>query len=153
MKLKDIGGMKPVIAGLVIGAVLIMAGMFTSEDPPPDRSDEALIEVGKSNTKRLEERLTALIEAMEGTGKVSVMIFAEDDGSAEYAEDISGSSVKNVVLGSGSDEKLCEQRHTAPDISGVAVVCPGTSESVRTSIAMLIRSLFGISAGKIYVCG
>ena len=153
MKLKEIGGMKPVIAGLVIGAVLITAGIFTSDNESEILSEVTSGECGKSNTQRLEERLTALIEAMEGTGKVSVMIFAEDDGSAEYAEDISGSSVKNVVLGSGSDEKLCEQRHTAPDISGVAVVCPGTSESVRTSIAMLIRSLFGISAGKIYVCG
>ena len=153
MKLKEIGGMKPVIAGLVIGAVLITVGIFTTDNESHIQSEIIPDKYGKSNTQRLEERLTALIEAMDGTGKVSVMIFAEDDGSAEYAEDISGSSVKNVVLGSGSDEKLCEQRHTAPDISGVAVVCPGTSESVRTSIAMLIRSLFGISAGKIYVCG
>ena len=142
--------MKTVAAGLALGALLLIAGIFTAEKNGDKPLTTASVHE-QSETEKLEERLANLIKTMEGVDKVSVMIFAEDDGTVEYAADTTDHARENVVLGSSSAEHLEQVRRNSPKIAGVAVVCPGTSESVRASITMLIRSLFGISISSIHV--
>ena len=147
------GRMKLVLCGIALGILLIAVGLFTSDTKVKAKSSGSAADVSTSETERLEARLTTLLSEISGTGEVSVMIFAADDGTSQYAADISGTSSQNVILGNASSEHLEEVRRTSPEIVGVAVVCRGSGEALRAEITMMVSALFGISASKVYVSG
>ncbi|MCI8623467.1 MAG: hypothetical protein HFG26_07375 [Provencibacterium sp.] len=173
---KQLEGDKKVrlIVGIgLLGMALILASQFLSSPKkqeavqPASFSDEAYIE-------RLEKRLDALIETIDGVGKAQVMITlassqqtvyaTEEKHQADLLEDVSGedrrrmqesmnrqSSYILVDQGSGRKEPLVEAR-LDPTVKGVVVVCPGADNKVvNARITEVVTTALGIGASKVCV--
>ena len=110
--------------------------------------------------ERLEERLSDIISEISGVGKVKVMItykstsekrVAKDKNTRNSANEIYEEE-KNVLLGSGSEQKPFITREEMPKILGVAVVAEGGGrDDVKAEISRAVRALTGVSANNIAV--
>ncbi|MBQ7384589.1 MAG: hypothetical protein IJV72_07360, partial [Clostridia bacterium] len=103
-----------------------------------------------------EEKIAALCERVSGVGNVNVTVTLTGGYNAVYAQNSqSGSSgYKNefVLTGNGSSEKALLIGYSAPQISGVGIVCVGGGDSeTKKEIIALVSAAFGVSSNKIYV--
>ncbi|MBQ2730717.1 MAG: hypothetical protein IJF24_01705 [Clostridia bacterium] len=117
-------------------------------------------------TQMLEERVAALISAVQGAGETRVMLTMETFFIEHYALD----RTKSTHVGSGGEEE-CEEESTVvletgkngvktpivqsvslPRVRGVSVVCTGGSEpAVQMKIITLVQTLFDLNANQISV--
>lgn len=160
---------KVLIAVLVLAAgaiTLLLSGRSETainneaETSAPQNGNEAEIYV-----KELEERLISIISAMEGTGRVKVMITLKSGSEDVYLRNSdSGESydpagkntvdLKNeyVIVDDGKEEKGIVVRVYQPEIRGVAVVCDGGgNESVCRRITEAVTALLDIGSSSVSV--
>ena len=132
--------------GLLVGALLLVAGNFNTETVDQRERETFSAE---EYCEALEKRLAALLSAVDGAGEVRVMISLE--GGVRRIYEKNGDGVC-VTVGSGSSESAVLVSEGAPAIGGVGVVCRGaTSERVKNEIVALVSAALGIGAHKIYV--
>lgn len=138
---------------LIIGVILLSLPSFLPrKEAEPSR--ETVV------NERLEERLSDIISEISGVGKVKVMItykstsekrVAKDKNTRNSANEIYEEE-KNVLLGSGSEQKPFITREEMPKILGVAVVAEGGGrDDVKAEISRAVRALTGVSANNIAV--
>lgn len=138
---------------LIIGVILLSLPSFLPQkEAEPSR--ETVV------NERLEERLSDIISEISGVGKVKVMItykstsekrVAKDKNTRNSANEICEEE-KNVLLGSGSEQKPFITREEMPKILGVAVVAEGGGrDDVKAEISRAVRALTGVSANNIAV--
>ncbi len=138
---------------LIIGVILLSLPSFLPQkEVEPSR--ETVV------NERLEERLSDIISEISGVGKVKVMItykstsekrVAKDKNTRNSANEIYEEE-KNVLLGSGSEQKPFITREEMPKILGVAVVAEGGGrDDVKAEISRAVRALTGVSANNIAV--
>ena len=138
---------------LIIGVILLSLPRFLPQkEAEPSR--ETVV------NERLEERLSDIISEISGVGKVKVMItykstsekrVAKDKNTRNSANEIYEEE-KNVLLGSGSEQKPFITREEMPKILGVAVVAEGGGrDDVKAEISRAVRALTGVSANNIAV--
>ena len=138
---------------LIIGVILLSLPSFLPQkEAEPSR--ETVV------NERLEERLSDIISEISGVGKVKVMItykstsekrVAKDKNTRNSANEIYEEE-KNVLLGSGSEQKPFITREEMPKILGVAVVAGGGGrDDVKAEISRAVRALTGVSANNIAV--
>ncbi len=138
---------------LIIGVILLSLPSFLPQkEAEPSR--ETVV------NERLEERLSDIISEISGVGKVKVMItykstsekrVAKDKNTRNFANEIYEEE-KNVLLGSGSEQKPFITREEMPKILGVAVVAEGGGrDDVKAEISRAVRALTGVSANNIAV--
>ncbi len=138
---------------LIIGVILLSLPSFLPQkEAEPSR--ETVV------NERLEERLSDIISEISGVGKVKVMItykstsekrVAKDKNTRNSANEIYEEE-KNVLLGSGSEQKPFITREEMPKILGVAVVAEGGGrDDVKAEISRAVRALTGVSANNIAV--
>ncbi len=138
---------------LIIGVILLSLPSFLPQkEAEPSR--ETVV------NERLEERLSNIISEISGVGKVKVMItykstsekrVAKDKNTRNSANEIYEEE-KNVLLGSGSEQKPFITREEMPKILGVAVVAEGGGrDDVKAEISRAVRALTGVSANNIAV--
>ena len=138
---------------LIIGVILLSLPSFLPQkEAEPSR--ETVV------NERLEERLSNIISEISGVGKVKVMItykstsekrVAKDKNTRNSANEIYEEE-KNVLLGSGSEQKPFITREEMPKIWGVAVVAEGGGrDDVKAEISRAVRALTGVSANNIAV--
>lgn len=138
---------------LIIGVILLSLPSFLPQkEVEPSR--ETVV------NERLEERLSNIISEISGVGKVKVMItykstsekrVAKDKNTRNSANEIYEEE-KNVLLGSGSEQKPFITREEMPKILGVAVVAEGGGrDDVKAEISRAVRALTGVSANNIAV--
>ena len=110
-------------------------------------------------TRDLEERLSAMLEEMDGVENVRVMITLDSGSRYQYAKEestsLQGSTYASSILtqdrGSGTKEPILIQVE-APKIKGVSVVCRGAGNSlIREKIIGLISGTLNLTKNKIYV--
>ncbi len=156
-KLKRLNPKAMIIILLVLAAVLIFW-------PQKDKESEAVAAgtFSESNyAEKLEDRLTSIIEEIDGVGKVRVMVTLETSALYEYAtdtdRDIKDGSTKsstNVVLsvkGSNTKEAVISG-YTLPKVNGVAVVCSGRiTPLIESKVIGIASCALGIPTSKIYV--
>lgn len=123
--------------------------------------------------KQLEERLTNLLNSMEGAGKVSVMITlkssqelvvekdrtaarsntAEEDSKGGTRNTFQSDNKEETVYSTGSGEKEpYVVKVLTPEIEGVVVAVQGAGKGdINKNITEAIEALFGIEAHKIKI--
>ncbi|MBE6713251.1 MAG: hypothetical protein E7580_07005 [Ruminococcaceae bacterium] len=113
----------------------------------------------RAYTKDLEDRLSAMLEEMEGVENVRVMITLDSSSRYRFAQQESAtlqgstyvSSYLTQDLGSGSKEPILIEVGS-PKIKGVSVVCRGAENIlIREKIIGLISGTLNLTKNKIYV--
>lgn len=146
-------------AGLVALAGVVLMLLPGQEDSTPDT------EAAVSETFSLEEterRMAEVLGAMDGVGRVQVMLTLRSGETLSLAEDSSAtlgsggdvrqdSQVLTVNRGSGKQEVVVTQR-LYPTYQGAVVVCQGAGDSrVRLRVMETVAVLTGLSSDKISV--
>lgn len=154
------------VALLLSGLVLLVVGSTP-------KADKASREVTTQETQSgvdeyaqsLEERLVSILSAIEGAGRVKVMVTLESGSENVYLRDYdygenidpSGKSSreskdKYVIIDGLDEEKGIVVRVREPEIRGVAVVCEGAgSQTVQQQIVRTVTALLGISSAQVSV--
>ena len=115
------------IALVAVGGVLTRERADTEEKPTADHSSTEEYRLA------LEAELVAFVGAMEGVGRVEVMVTLREGESYSY----SGGKLVGTV---------------SPRVEGVAVLCQGGgSDRVRSEVAQALAALLDVGVHKIYV--
>ena len=145
---------------LLIGVIGLLLLLW----PQPETEIQLPAAPTQSRTDDLELRLQALLEAMDGVGKATVLLTVEHEGEIEYAYDRTES--QTVSEGSGSQSRQQELvtlsesggqtpvllRSSAPQYRGAVVVCEGGDRAaVRLAVTQVVQALTGISADRIVI--
>lgn len=159
---------------ILLAAVLLAAGavaLLISEIPQKEQSVSSPVSTTLSAqdpeeyTKKLEDRLTSIISAIDGAGETKVMVTLESSSEDIYLHDFdyeenADSSGKNsferkdeyVIVDGSSGEQGIVVRIAEPKVRGVAVVCKGAgSEIVREQIVQAVTALLDISSTRVSV--
>lgn len=139
------------LAGLLLLAVSAWLPTDSAKSTQPMQT-APVSDSSDNYAARLEERLTALISAVDGAGKTTVMVTLESGSESVYATDTdSDGASTHVLLGSGGADGLVETVQT-PRILGVAVVCEGGgTAAVQNRVTALVEALTGIGTNHITV--
>lgn len=173
--------------GLLAGLLLFVAALPTSsgtkgeggqgssgmgQTGTQDRSGESAAD-STVYEKELERRLEAVLGAIEGVGRVKVMITLQDTGEAVVEKDTPRTSNTQEETGSGGESRKSVQIQTEektvygeggtagvpyvvkqlrPGVEGVLVIAEGGGEPlVAQNISEAVLALFHIEAHKIKV--
>ena len=146
-------------AALVALAGVVLMLLPGKKDSMPDA------ETAEGETFSLEEterRMAEVLGAMDGVGRVQVMLTLRSGETLSLAEDSSAtlgsggdvrqdSQVLTVNRGSGKQEVVVTQR-LYPTYQGAVVVCQGAGDSrVRLTVVDAVSVLTGLSSDKISV--
>ncbi len=160
----------------IAGIVLIFLSNFihtesgSTEESVPQESEPLTVE---SYRKQLEEELTRIVSAIDGAGKVEILITMDSTIEDVYIleKNVNEKSVNNsdenaveseteykeeneyvIIRSKDGSEQTVLQKQVMPKIRGVLVVCDGGGNSVtREKITQAVASVLNISSGKVYV--
>ncbi len=150
-KLKE----KPNLAAIL--GVLAMVLIFISELwPAPDTKTEAAIAEQSDMLvyqEQLEQRLSGLIEQIDGAGKTAVMVTLESGEETVYALDTQAGQTQSeqthVLLDDGT---ALAQTVYLPTVCGVAVVCDGGGDiRVAARITELVCALLDVPSNHVCI--
>lgn len=163
----------PWVIWVLVGAIAILALSGLFDGKKQKNTQTATEETGGAQEMeayvcQTEERLSQILEKINGAGKVSVFISVENGGekilatdqsrksSSEAAADTEQSSEEqeqNVVLAgqsAGQSPYILGEKLPVP--SGVLVVAEGASdEKVRLAMYEAVRAVFGLSAHRVKI--
>ncbi len=152
---------------LILGiAALVLSELTDSRTASADTAETTSENVNFSDyTESLENRLTSIISAMNGVGRVKVMvtiasgsenIYLRDSNSGESHDADGKSNIDRkdeyVIVDDGKGENGIIVRVAEPEIRGVAVVCDGArNEAVVSQIVDAVTALLDISSARVSV--
>ena len=164
-----------ILLGLVVGILLFLLSfplekLYSSGNGKADTAD-SLKTSGTGSLqyqKELEEQLEALLEKVQGAGRVKVMVTLEDTGEKIVEKDMQteSRSISDSGADGASEENYSSQESTVmengqtpwvsreilPGVAGIAVVAEGGKNAlVKSEISSMLEALFGIPAHKIKV--
>ena len=145
---------------LALGLILLAVSSLPTAKPAASTQSSS-----EDYAATLEERLASIISAIDGAGRVKVMVTLESGSEDvylrdnDYGENIdpSGKSSreskdKYVIVDGTGEEKGIVVRVREPEIRGVAVVCEGAgSQTVQQQIVRTVTALLGISSAQVSV--
>lgn len=140
-----------------VGVVLMLLPTGSSGTEDQGEADGSLFSLEET-----EQRMGEILSAMEGVGRVQVMLTLRSGESLSLAEDSSSSQdsdgdtrqesqVLTVSRGSGMQEVVVTGR-LYPTYQGAVVVCEGAGDSrIRLQVLEAVEVLTGLSSDKISV--
>lgn len=165
-----------VILGLC-GMLLILISQYIGNKSPPSNNagmPDAQF-TAATYAAELEDRLTQVISAMDGVGKVTVMITLEDAGETVYAKEEKRNVDKQqeqgaaeavgkvyqkenveqkyiIVDGKNGQREALVKTRLEPRIQGVVVVCEGAGNlKVEQSITNVVTTALNIPTTRVCV--
>ena len=143
------------VAGMLLLALSEWLPARTT-DPPAEAGETAQAEPAPDYAAELEGRLRALLEQVEGAGRVEVMVTLLSGAETVYATDTDtaadGSGRQQHVLVSGAQGPALVERVAVPAVQGVAVVCEGGgSAAVQSRVTAIVEALTGVGTSHITV--
>ena len=137
-----------------VGILLLLIGSATEATPKameaePYRTaeDELLI-----YQDYLEDRIRALCETVSGVDNVTVAVTLSGGFRSEYATEWKNGNEEYVIVGSGSSASALYLTRSAPEITGIGIVCNGGNvDRVRYELIALLGATFDVSTHRIYV--
>lgn len=142
----------------IVGVLLLVLSELLPEKMT-DEVDDNTLRIS-SNTDDyetgLENRLTDLIESIDGAGKSKVMLTVDCGDESVYATENKNDNGKNetkyvLVENDGNDSGIL-LKVWMPEIRGVAIVCQGAdSAKVREEITGVVTAVLGISTNRINI--
>ncbi len=160
---------------LLLGVLLLVIAMPVrapeeeSAEDAREEEEETEERAERSYEVKLEERLKAMIEGIDGVGRAEVMITLEDGGETVVVCDVEdtdstqtvertdggtesrreNSRSESVVL---ADDMPYDVKQIEPKVRGVCVVAQGAgSDAVKLEIYHMIQALFNVDAHKIAI--
>ena len=135
---------------VIIGVVLI------SFPSVPERKEAAADETVSGKTAVNGKEIEKILSEICGVGKCKVLITYKNSGEYVTAKDIQKrngeTDEKNLVTGSGRDEKPFIIKEIMPEIRGVVVVCSGGGNTkVKKDVAAAVCALTGIPESRVKV--
>ena len=139
---------------LCVGIIFLAAAEYHSnKESQRDQNDFD----EETYTRRLEERLCAMIEKMDGVSDVKVMITLESGNRYRYVRDGASSSsggdgAVGAFMMNQNDSSPVLLEIKAPKIKGVSVVCRGADNIlIREKILGLVAGTLDLTQNKIFV--
>lgn len=181
--MKKISKTHLLLVGLA-GILLLVLAIPTEETKTKQQEREEVLQevsdagtgysVGDNYKKNLERQLEDILEAMEGVGKVEVMITMKDEGEAVVEKDITrteeitseedgqGTKRENsaissqeetiYVQGDATDNIPFVTKEMVPEVEGVLIVAQGgKNATVVKNISDAVLALFPVEVHKIKV--
>ena len=152
---------KTVVIGvlLLLGLLLVFVGTPSKKE---EKKESGLTFDEEEYEKKLESRLTELLEAVNGVGDVRVMITLEGSATYTYATDVSQDSgstgslkrESTVVLSLDGNSKKdpVVSGYVLPRVKGAAVVCTKPlTPTLQAKVIGVVSSALGVSSSKIFV--
>ena len=140
--------LKDILKKYRFAALVALAGVVLMLLPAGKQEIEAADTAGEEMSFSLEEterRMAEVLSAMDGVGRVQVMLTLHSGETLSLAEDSS------ATLGSGEQEVVVTRR-LYPTYQGAVVVCQGAGDSrVRLRVLETVSVLTGLSSDKISV--
>ena len=151
---------KYILLVLLVGLVLLLWPQGESTPQNTGAEPDAV----QHETHRLEERICAILETMDGVGEAQVLLTLESGAETVYAYDRTESRSRQgdnatenrqrelVTLSDSGGQSPVSLRQQAPVYRGAVVVCQGgDSAAVRLAVTQVIQSLTGLSADRIVI--
>lgn len=151
---KKAGEKKLIVAAAVFGIVLMLLPASSGAGKKTETSQEAMPEFSVSEQ---EEKLKAILENIDGAGKVKVMLTLKESTEQVFAndEDAKDGEVKSetVIVSTGSGtEKAVTVKYIYPVYLGAAVVAEGADRaSVKMAITEAVSAVTGLEPWQISV--
>lgn len=148
-----------IIGAMVLVGVLLLTLPTEKKEESPIGNAESLVTVS-TYTEKLEEKIRSLCTAVDGAGKVRVLVTLDCSSEFIYADnrkedvDASGSSYSSdyLIIEDKNGTSPVTVTEIYPKIRGVAVVCDGGDEpTVKAKLTELLAAALGISSGRISV--
>ena len=154
---------------ILMGVLFIVISLpVEKEEDTKEIQEEQQVSAESSTNdyeRKLEKRLTALLEEIEGVGRVEVMITLQDSGESVVAQDVNQQTKSsNSESGESTQENSTERttvfsgetpyetKTKTPEIRGICVVAEGAqNDEVRVRIYQAVQALFSVEAHKISI--
>jgi len=161
-KLKELS-QKPVFLKAAVAVGIIMIILILTLDLSEEEMSRAeasgktiSFEASDIYAKDIENKLSGLLEAIEGVGKAEIMLTITSTEEYVYAETYKqgSSQAENdyVIIDKGSQKEALIKKINNPEISGVVVVCEGGDDPrICEKIYKAVSTALNISTTKIYV--
>ena len=160
---------------IFIGGIIAILLIFLSEFMPTKKTSGTVNTTSISADEyvvKLEEKLTSLVEKIEGAGECSVLVTLQNGVEYVYASEQKANSERVEDSGTGSS-KLQESDDTEqsiivvetdngkkgllvteiqPTVKGVVVVCEGgDNEQIKTRVVDAVTTALNITSGRVCV--
>lgn len=159
---------KKLLAIMALAFAGIIALMLSEVVPQEKKAEDEPQSESQTQTDyaaETEAKLKDILSAIEGAGRVKVMVTLESSGEEIYLRDTSLSSDGNdksgissdevnkyIIVDNGDGESGIVAKVISPKIRGVAVVCDGGSSTVvRAAITQTVTALLNISSARVSV--
>lgn len=152
---------------IVIGLVFVLLPFGTNKktQDAPQMTEEPEPVIKQSYAEQTEQRLREILSAIDGAGRVEVMLtvqgsdvtYYQNDCTTTASQDADGSSTstqyKTVILsGSGEYDKAAVTKTEYPAFRGALIVSEGADDpAVRLALVNAVSSLLGLGTDKISV--
>lgn len=147
---------------LILGAagilLVLLSGFGNNEETQKSKNENDITIMSEAE---LSDELEKLLGAIEGAGKVKVMVTFRSYGETVYAEnkeanissDGETDSTDEYIIIDGTDgETGLRLKIISPEVKGVAVICQGGNNPIiKEQITSVVSALFDISSNKISV--
>ena len=151
--------------GCVLAILLLLLSELPRGAPKQEKETTAQAMSDVDHAAEIEQRLTSLISAIEGVGKVKVMVTLESSAERIYARDTqsdsqqtgeSGGRLENrssyILIDASDGETGLLLKIVQPRVRGVAVVCEGAeSATVRKNILDAVTAVLDLPTSAVSV--
>ncbi len=143
-----------ILIAAAVGIALILIGSTPSQKkeeetqlPYRTETDEIVI-----YQRYLEGEIKSLCESVRGVGTVTVTVTLSGGFESVYATEWKDGNEEYVILGSGASATPIYLSRSAPEITGIGIVCNGgENEYVRYELIGLLSAAFHVNSNRIYV--
>lgn len=138
-------------------AVILLAGLILMALPEKKGTAEAAPSVTAAENEELQEKLAQILSAIDGAGKVEVLLTEVSGAETLYQTDTdqSGSDLREdtvILSDTGSEETGLIRQVNPPKYLGALIVCQGAdSPTVRLAIVEALMSVTGLKSNQITV--
>ena len=139
---------------VIIGIIMLsFPSLFTADEVPEEES-------GFMQMKDMEKDMEKILSEIYGVGKCRVLITYKStseyvpakDTSISEGENSRNTDEKNLVTGSGSNEKPFIVKEKMPEIQGALVVCSGGENTrVKNDVINAVCALTGLPQNRVKV--
>ena len=160
--LQGIKKYKYVLLTALLGVLLLL---LPQNEKAADTGSETPSAAENFDREALQSEMETILSALDGVGKLSLMLTVEGGGAYELAQDETASlktrgeeideqtrKTETVVLGSGTSAEVIVTYSRYPRFVGALVVCEGGGQAdVQLRVTQAVSALTGLSSDRISV--
>ena len=141
---------KYVLIILLVGLILLLLPTGSKTKVKTAQASPVSEQTQTQTIQAEEQRLTTLLQQINGAGQVQVLLSYRCSAERELATD--GAGEPTIISAGGGAQEAVELKTVSPQYLGAVVVCDGAdSASVRLAIIQAVSSLTGLGSNKIAV--